>query len=124
VNGDAQHLRDIRKRHQPVTGLECHDHPFSARSRSLVEDAPPESGCGVVVGSWSFGGCRLNETGRVEACAIQVLQPLRQVRQERVVDQVRDLLGEQFRPLLILKRVVGTESLVESVLPSIGLSSG
>ncbi|HEY6810972.1 MAG TPA: hypothetical protein VIZ70_07575 [Propionibacteriaceae bacterium] len=66
----------------------------------------------------------MNETGRVEACAIQVLQPLRQVRQERVVDQVRDLLGEQFRPLLILRRVVGTESLVESVLPSIGLSSG
>jgi hypothetical protein len=26
VNGDAQHFRDIRKRHQLVTGLECHDH--------------------------------------------------------------------------------------------------
>jgi hypothetical protein len=30
VNGDAQHFRDIRERHQLVTGLECHDHlPFS-----------------------------------------------------------------------------------------------
>jgi hypothetical protein len=29
VNGDAQHFRDIRKRHQLVTRLECHDHlPF------------------------------------------------------------------------------------------------
>jgi len=29
VNGNAQHFRDIRKRHQLVTGLECHDHlPF------------------------------------------------------------------------------------------------
>jgi hypothetical protein len=29
VNGDAQHFRDILKRHQLVTTLECHDHlPF------------------------------------------------------------------------------------------------
>src|SRR5215217_5910406 len=26
VNGNAQHFRDIRERHQLVTGLECHDH--------------------------------------------------------------------------------------------------
>ena len=64
-----------------------------------------------------FGGCRLNETGRVEACAIQVLQPLRQARQERVIDQVRYQLGEQFRPLLILWCVVNAESPIESVLP-------
>jgi hypothetical protein len=59
----------------------------------------------------------LNETARVDACAIQVLQPRRQARQERIVDQVRYQLGEQFRPLLILRRVVGVESPVESVLP-------
>jgi hypothetical protein len=62
-----------------------------------------------------LGGCRLNETARVDACAIQVLQPRRQARQERIVDQVRYQLGEQFRPLLILRRVVGVESPVESV---------
>jgi hypothetical protein len=29
LNGDAQHFRDIRERHQLVTSLECHDHlPF------------------------------------------------------------------------------------------------
>jgi hypothetical protein len=29
MNRDAQHFRDIRERHQLVTGLECHDHlPF------------------------------------------------------------------------------------------------
>src|SRR5215218_6598126 len=29
VNGNAQHFRDVRKRPQLVTGLECHDHrPF------------------------------------------------------------------------------------------------
>jgi hypothetical protein len=26
VNGDVQHLREIGKRHQFVSGLECHDH--------------------------------------------------------------------------------------------------
>jgi hypothetical protein len=26
VNGDAQHFRDIRKRHQLIANLECHDH--------------------------------------------------------------------------------------------------
>jgi hypothetical protein len=85
--------------------------------RELVEDAPPEGGCRVVVGQRSFGGCRLNQTACVEVCAIQVLQPLRQARQERVIDQVRYQLGEQFRPLLILWRVVGAQSPVESVLP-------
>ena len=57
----------------------------------------------MVVGQRCFGGCRLNETACVEACAIQVLQPLRQARQERVFDQVRYQLGEQFRSLLILR---------------------
>jgi hypothetical protein len=85
--------------------------------RELVEDAPPEGGCRVVVGQRSFGGCRLNQTARVEACAIQVLQPLRQARQKRVIDQVRYQLDEQFRPLLILRRVVDAESPIESVLP-------
>jgi hypothetical protein len=59
----------------------------------------------------------LNQTGCVEACAIQVLQPLRQAWQERVIDQVRYQLDEQFRPLLILRRVVDAESPVESALP-------
>ena len=85
--------------------------------RELVEDAPPEGGCRVVVGQRSFGGCRLNQTACVEVCAIQVLQPLRHARQERVIDQVRYQLGEQFRPLLILRRVVGAQSPVEPVLP-------
>jgi hypothetical protein len=85
--------------------------------RELVEDAPPDGGCRVVVGQRSFGGCRLNQTACVEVCAIQVLQPRRQARQERVIDQVRYQLGEQFRPLLILRRVVGAQSPVESVLP-------
>jgi hypothetical protein len=85
--------------------------------RELVEDAPPEGGCRVVVGQRSFGGCRLNQTACVEACAIQVLQPLRQAWQERVIDQVRYQLDEQFRPLLILRRVVDAESPIESVLP-------
>src|SRR5215207_4003142 len=31
VNGDAQHLRDIRQRHQLVTGLQRHDHLLSWR---------------------------------------------------------------------------------------------
>ena len=33
VNGDAQHLREIRKRQQSVTGLECHDHLLSRGSQ-------------------------------------------------------------------------------------------
>jgi hypothetical protein len=34
VDGYAQHFRDIRERHQLVSGLECHDHlPFVDRSR-------------------------------------------------------------------------------------------
>jgi hypothetical protein len=31
VNGDAQHFRDIRQRHQLVTGLQRHDHLLSWR---------------------------------------------------------------------------------------------
>jgi hypothetical protein len=34
VNGNAQHFRDIRERHQLVIGLECHDHlPFRGSSQ-------------------------------------------------------------------------------------------
>ena len=59
VNGNAQHFRDIRKRHQLVTGLECHDHlpfvdgsrtAFSARRVSVAtwEQSPDRStGCGL-----------------------------------------------------------------------------
>jgi hypothetical protein len=33
VNGDPQHLREIRKRHQFVTRLDCHDHLLSRGSQ-------------------------------------------------------------------------------------------
>jgi hypothetical protein len=46
-----------------------------------------------------------------------------QARQERVLDQVRDLLGEQFRPLLILGDVGCHELLFESQLPGPGEKS-
>jgi len=37
VNGDAQHFRYLRERHQLVSGLECHDHlPFVDRSLGRV----------------------------------------------------------------------------------------
>ena len=44
----------------------------------------------------------MNETGHLEACTIQVLQPLRKARQERVLDQVRNPSCDQVRPLMIL----------------------
>jgi hypothetical protein len=91
-----------------------------AAAGEFVQNAPPESGCRVVIGQRCFGCCRLNGTARVEACAIQVLQPLRQAQRERVFDQVRYQLGEQFRPLLILRRVASAESRVEPVLPCSG----
>ena len=46
VNRDAQHLRDVRERHQPVTGLECHDHPLSVASASKQVLVLPKSRCG------------------------------------------------------------------------------
>jgi hypothetical protein len=54
VNGNAQHFRDIRKRHQLVTGLECHDHlPFVDRSQSIF-GPPSQRGDLGTVGS-AFG---------------------------------------------------------------------
>jgi hypothetical protein len=59
VNRNAEHFRDIRKRHQLVTGLECHDHlpfvdgsqrAFSARRVSVATwaQSPDRSaGCGL-----------------------------------------------------------------------------
>ena len=46
VNRYAQHLRDVRERHQPVTGLECHDHPLSVASASKQVLVLPKSRCG------------------------------------------------------------------------------
>jgi hypothetical protein len=43
VNGDAQHFRDIRERHQLVTGLECHDHLLSRGSHFDVGSLGPPS---------------------------------------------------------------------------------
>jgi hypothetical protein len=43
MNGDAQHLRDIRERHQFVTGLECHDHLPSRGSQFDAGLVPAES---------------------------------------------------------------------------------
>ena len=45
VNRDAQHLRDLRKRHQSFTGLECHDHPFSVPGASKQVFVSPKSRC-------------------------------------------------------------------------------
>jgi hypothetical protein len=59
----------------------------------------------MIIGQWSFGCCRLNECGRVDAYAIQVFQSVYQAGHERVLDHVRDLLGEQLCPLLILNDV-------------------
>jgi hypothetical protein len=48
MNGNAQHFRDIRKRHQLVTGLECHDHlPFHASQSGSFW------GCRVSVATWA-----------------------------------------------------------------------
>src|SRR5215211_6773822 len=41
VNGDAQHFRNVRERHQLVTGLECHDHLPLRRARSGSVLGPP-----------------------------------------------------------------------------------
>jgi hypothetical protein len=35
VNGDAQHFRDIRQRHQLFTGLQRHDHLLSRSMQDL-----------------------------------------------------------------------------------------
>ena len=43
VNGDAQHFRDIRERHQLVTSLECHDHLPSRGSQFRQGFEPAES---------------------------------------------------------------------------------
>jgi hypothetical protein len=59
VNGDAQHLREIRERQQSVTGLECHDHLLSRGSQFDAGSARR-----VSVATWCSRGLRANRLGR------------------------------------------------------------
>jgi hypothetical protein len=63
MNGDAQHFRDIRERHQLVTGLEGHDHlPFRGSQSGSV------GACRISVATWAQSprrpGKRLGRTAR------------------------------------------------------------
>jgi hypothetical protein len=74
----------------------------------------------VIIGQRTLGCCRSNECGRIEARPIQAFQSVYQARQERILDQVRDLFHEEVPPLLILRDVGCYELLVKSVLPGPG----
>src|SRR5215212_7434631 len=59
VNGNAQHFRDIRKRHQLVTGPECHDHrPFVDGQSGGIFGAPSQR-CDLGAVSGPLDGCGL-----------------------------------------------------------------
>src|SRR5215217_8492105 len=59
VNGNAQHFRDVRKRHQLVTGLECHDHrPFVDGQSGGIFGAPSQR-CDLGAVSGPLDGCGL-----------------------------------------------------------------
>jgi hypothetical protein len=69
MNGDAQHFRDIRERHQLVTGLEGHDHlPFRGSQSGSVLGLPSERGdLGAATAACGQAARPDRSTGRVLA---------------------------------------------------------